>query len=336
MGRQRRATDDSAGERPVLVTGGAGFLGVPLVRLLRSAGHPVAIVDDGSGGTSHRLARFAGDAGVLRHDVDICDGDALADICAAVRPWAVVHLAARHFLPSCESDAAATMRVNVGGTARLVSAWRAHRPRRVVLASTADVYAPSGQRIAEHAPVTPRTAYGRSKLAAEHLVRRAGAADGVRVVVVRPFNLYGAEPTTPHLIPEICAQMASGDRLRLGDLTTVRDYLYVDDAAAAFTRLLLGQASGTCNLGTGRGVSGIRLLAMIGELSGRRLTADVDPARLRRKERAHLVADTTRLRRALGDFRPIDIRQGLRRVLDSLDPAVLSAVPSSAVHPAAR
>ncbi|MEU8133031.1 NAD-dependent epimerase/dehydratase family protein [Streptodolium elevatio] len=296
-----------------------------MVALLRSAGHPVAVVDNGSGGTSHRLARFAEDPGVRRHDIDICHPTAVADACAAERPWAVVHLAARHFLPSCEGDVRETQHVNVGGTGRLLAAWRAHTPVRFVFASTADVYAPSSGASAERSAVSPRTAYGRSKLAGEHMVRRAGAVRGVGVIVVRPFNLYGPEPTTPHLIPEIYRQMARGDRLRLGDLTTVRDYLHADDAASALVRLLNGTASGTWNLGTGRGTSGHGLLALAGELSGRELTADLDPSKVRANERAHLVADTTRLRRTLPDFRPTTLCEGLRRVLDL--PQTSSATP---------
>lgn len=149
------------------------------------------------------------------------------------------------------------------------------------------------------------------------MVRRAGAAHEVGVVILRPFNLYGPEPTTPHLIPEICRQLAFGDRLRLGDLATVRDYLHVDDAASALVRLLCGTESGTWNLGTGRGHSGHALVALVGELSGRVLTADVDPSKMRSNERTHLVADTARLRRTLRDFRPTALREGLRHVLDS-------------------
>ncbi len=82
-------------------------------------------------------------------------------------------------------------------------------------------------------------------------------------MIARLFNLYGPHHTVSHLIPTIVAQAISGDRLRLGDLTTVRDFVSVTDAASAIVELLTRGPGGTYNIGTGRATSGENVVELI-------------------------------------------------------------------------
>ncbi len=303
----------SSKRRTVLVTGGAGFLGIPVVRRLRLLGHPVAVLDDGSAGTLPRLTVFADDPGVRVHRADVADAVAVGRVCARERPWGVAHLAARHFLPDCERTPDSTWRVNTEGTRALLQALAAHPPKRFLLASTADVYAPSDRPHREDDAIGPHTAYGRSKRAAELLAEEACAALGCRCTVARLFNLYGPFPTVRHLIASVLSQAALGDRLALGDLHTVRDYVYVEDAADAVVALLCQGNGGTVNVGTGTATRGHEVVALVSALLGRTLVTSVDAARLRAADRPSLVAATGRLAAVLPRWSATALREGLAR-----------------------
>ncbi|GAA3775104.1 NAD-dependent epimerase/dehydratase family protein [Plantactinospora mayteni] len=297
----------------MLVTGGAGFLGIAVVRRLRAAGQSVAVLDDGSAGTLRRLHAFADDAGVVHHLTSVCDADAVAELHRAVRPWAVVHLAARHFIPECERDPQETARVNVAGTASLLAAWRAHRPQRFVFASSAAVYADSTGPLSERSRCAPRTVYGHTKLEGERMVHRQAARRGVAALSVRLFNLYGPGPTADHLVPTALAQARAGGALHLGDLRTIRDYVYVEDAADAVVALLARDVTGRVNIGTGRGTAGQEVVASILEILGVTGTVARDPARTRARDSLAVVADVRRLRAILPAWRPVPLREGLLR-----------------------
>ncbi|MGH3328959.1 MAG: NAD-dependent epimerase/dehydratase family protein [Streptomycetales bacterium] len=308
--------DTDAHDRLVLVTGGAGFLGTRTVQRLRSAGHPVAVLDDGSGGTLDRFDQLETDPTVRVHRVDLCDRDAVATVCERERPWAVVHLAARHFIPFCETHPQQAWQVNVEGTRNLLDALTSCQPRRFLFASTAEVYRQSASPHREDDPLLSPTVYGRSKLAAEQFLRETTLRWDTSLVLARLFNLYGPRHTVPHLIPTIVTQAMTGDHLRLGDLTTVRDFVYVDDAAAAIVGLLTRGADGPYNVGSGTTTSGEDMVELVAKLLGRDLTVALDPGRLRRHNRHALIADPTRLSRLLPWWPATPLDVGLRYVID--------------------
>lgn len=309
--------DADAHNRLVLVTGGAGFLGTRTVDRLRSAGHPVAVLDDGSGGKADRLRRFDADPKIRLYRVDLRDRTAVATVCERDRPWAVIHLAARHFIPFCEAHPQQTWQVNVEGTRSLVDALASYPPRRFLFASTAEVYREAASPHREEDPLGSATVYGRSKIAAEQVLRETLASWDTDLVIGRLFNLYGPDPTAAHLIPSIAAQVATGDDLQLGDLTTVRDFVYVEDAAAAVVELVVRAPGGVYNIGTETATSGEDLVELVAKLLGRDLTVTVDPDRLRQHSRHALIAARTKLRRALPWWPATPLDVGLKNVLDS-------------------
>lgn len=311
------APEAETGQQPVLVTGGAGLLGTGVVQLLQSAGHPVVVLDDGSGGTLGRLDQLEADPTLRVHCMDLRDRLAVTRICERERPWAVVHLAGRHFIPYCEAHPEETWDVNVESIRSLLDALAPCPPRCLLFASTADVYRGSASPHREDDPVGPPTVYGRSKLAAERLLRQVASAWQTRVVVARLFNLYGPHHTVDHLIPTVVTQALGSDRLRLGDLTTLRDFVYVDDAAAALAGLLTAGASGVYNVGTGTAASGDDIVKLVGKLLGRDLTAVRDPRRLRRLDRHALVADPSKLCVLLPRWPATPLDEGLQSVIDA-------------------
>ncbi|RPF20357.1 NAD-dependent epimerase/dehydratase family protein [Myceligenerans xiligouense] len=312
--------------RPVLVTGAAGLVGVPLVRALRRGGHTVVAVDDGSAGTLGRLAEFLPDDGVHVVIADVRDGISLTSLMREARPWAVAHLAAKHFIPECEAAPGAALDVNVLGTQRILDACAVAPPKRFLFASTADVYATDDAPHAETSLVAPRGVYGTSKLTGEHLLRDQAHRLGISgVVVARLFNVYGPGDPHPHLIPEILRQVTAGEtRLSLGDLSSARDYVFVDDVADMLSSFLASTVTGIFNVGTGVATTGYHLVRLIGDVVGRNLVTEVDPARVRQVERKTLCAAPDRLVSAVG-HPATSLRDGLAATL-----AATTVVPTPA------
>lgn len=286
--------------RPVLVIGGSGFLGSHVVAELRGRRAEPVVADI-----------LAQESGVEHVELDIRDAGAVRSVVSS-REWgAVIHLAAKHFIPECESDPEGTLDTNVVGTANLLEAMTA-TTARLVFASSADVYRPSPHPHAETDPVGGTGVYGLSKLAGERLVR----VNGADATILRFFNLYGPGETTAHLIPEILRQLPSGI-ISLGNLESRRDYVSVEDVArvvadAASSRLPIG----TYNVGSGTSTSGERLVEAFLLRTEHAVEVRQDPERLRSSDRPNLQADCSRLRRLLPHWRPIAVEDGLAHLLD--------------------
>jgi len=298
-----------------LVTGACGFVGSRLVARLADAGEEVLALDDLSLGRPESLP-----AGVEAAAVDIRDTGALTDLVALHRPRSVFHLAAIHFVPACNADPPGALSVNVVGTQSLLSALeRAHLPDSLVLASTGAVYEPSPHPHREDSPLAPDDVYGLSKLWAEQAVRLLHHRTGVPVGLARLFNVIGPGETNPHLVPEVVAQARRGTDLRLGNLDTRRDYVFVDDVARGLHTLAEAvpeEGLATVNLGAGRAIDGHELIGMIGELLGRRLSVTNNPELMRPSDRPVLQSDPSAARELLGWEATTSLREALSAAVE--------------------
>lgn len=282
----------------VLVTGGAGFLGSHLVDRLVAAGEQTAVVDSLVRG---RRSWIHPDAEL--HELDIRDGPALQRAVARVAPEIVVHLAALHFIPAVDGAPELAWDVNVDGTKTLLEALAHRPPELLVFASTAAVYPDRRGPIDETCPPDPPDLYGRTKLAGEQLVEEFVARIGTRGVSVRIFNVIGRRETNPHVVPEIIGQLRSGSTsVRLGNLEPRRDYTDVVDVASALHRLT-GAPPGAptaVNLGSGRSVSVAELVQACEQVLDRPIEIEIEQGRLRKTDRAELIADSSLLRETTG------------------------------------
>lgn len=302
----------------VLVTGGAGYVGSHACKALAAAGHRPVVYD--SLATGHRdLVRW----GPLEEG-DLLDDTRLDAVFAAHRPEAVLHFAALSVVGESVREPERYRRNNVEGSETLIAAMAHHGVGRLVFSSTAAVYGvPEAVPIAEDAPLAPINPYGETKLAIE----RALAASGLAWTALRYFNAAGADPdgetgehhdTETHLIPLVLdvalGRRASiavfGDDYPTPDGTCLRDYIHVSDLAvahvAALDRLLGGGTSGAFNLGTGTGSSVREVIAMVREVTGRPVTAEIAPRRP--GDPPVLVCSNEAARDALG-WRPVrDLR----------------------------
>jgi UDP-glucose 4-epimerase len=286
-----------------LVTGGFGFVGAELCKVLVEQGHEVAVLDDLSVGSADNLAPAV--ASEVRPLIgDVRDLESVERFLYEVRPTCVIHLAAVHFIPTCETQPTLAVGVNVAGTQSVLEACaRADCVESVVIASSGAVYEPSMTRHGEDDAIGPTDVYGYTKEWAEKLGLYFHDRTAIPIGVARIFNVVGPGETNPHLLPAIIEQIRVGDELRLGNLTTRRDYVFSGDVAEGLVRLADGcRGTGvlTCNLGSESALSGMELVELVASAAGRAVSVTGDPARFRESDRPVLMSDCTRARSTLG------------------------------------
>jgi UDP-glucose 4-epimerase len=305
--------------RPVLVTGGAGFIGSHLVERLVAAGEPVVVLDDLSRG---RRSWLPPEAEV--HEADIRDAADLGRVIARTAPAVVVHLAAMHFIPAVEGAPQLAWDVNVNGTRSLLDALSGRPPKLLLFASTAAVYPDRRGPIDEQCPPAPVDLYGRTKLEGERLVGEFALRTGSRCVTARIFNVIGRRETNSHVVPELVGQLRAGKTcVRLGNLEPRRDYTDVRDVAAALHALLSSgyELEGSVNVGSGLSVSVRELVRECEQVLGLRIDVALDPGRRRVQDRAELVADPGLLRKTTEWEPTIALRETLTDLLTKANKA---------------
>jgi UDP-glucose-4-epimerase GalE len=279
---------------PVLVAGGAGYIGSHAVRLLEELGVPVLVLDNLS--TGHRCAVRAPLA-----VIDLGDPPALARVFAEHRPAAVIHFAAKCYVGESVTDPAKYYRENVFHTWNLLEAMRSAGCRDIVFSSSCATYGdPVEMPMTESHRQLPISPYGKTKLHMEHMMQDYARAYGLRYAALRYFNAAGAaqdgslgeihDPET-HLIP-LVLQVAAGKRAEIAvfgddydtpDGTCIRDYVHVEDLARAHTAALAklqgGEQEIALNLGTGTGFSVLEVIETARRVTGKAIRHRIAPRR---------------------------------------------------------
>ncbi|HZR61667.1 MAG TPA: UDP-glucose 4-epimerase GalE [Xanthobacteraceae bacterium] len=298
----------------ILVTGGAGYIGSHMVHALLDAGERVVVLDNLSTGfdwaVPARAPLIVGDTGdqrlvrdILRdHDVD-----------------AIIHFAASVVVPDSVRDPLAYYRNNTVNSRALMECAVQSGVRHFIFSSTAAVYGnPIELPVREDAPTLPISPYGWSKLMTETMLRDASHAHGLGHIILRYFNVAGADPQgrtgqstagATHLI-KVAVEAAVGQRSALDvfgtdyptpDGTCIRDYIHVGDLVlahcAALQALRSGAPSLTLNCGYGHGFSVHDVIDAVKRVSG--VDFPVRIALRRAGDAAMVVADTTQIRKAL-------------------------------------
>jgi len=271
-----------------LITGGRGFVGPYLEAHCREAGDDVVTID------------HAGP-----HPVDITDRDAIHASIISHRPDIVYHLAALSHVGDSWDDPTAVLRVNVEGTAHLLSAAHAAAVRRVVVIGSAEEYGRVDERdlpLGEDAPLRPASPYGVSKIAASYLALQAHLAYGLDVVRVRAFSHTGPGQSDRFLVPALAHRIAVAERehrdeILVGSLDPVRDISDVRDVVRAYRLLALNADAGEVyNVCSGTGTSVREVADHLVAASTRKLRITVDPDLVLPVDVARLVGDGSRLR----------------------------------------
>lgn len=298
-----------------LVTGGAGYIGSHMTLELLDAGHSVVVLDDLSSG---RAAAVPDAATFVRGDVG--DQALLRRLLGDTGVEAILHFAGSIVVPESVANPLAYYLNNTVKSRALIETAVATGVRHFIFSSTAAVYGMTGSTpVAETAPLKPLSPYGSSKLMTEIMLADAARAHALTYVVLRYFNVAGADaqgrsgqstPRATHLIKVAC-EAALGKRRHLDvfgtdyptpDGTCIRDYIQVSDLArahsAALAYLTAGGASDTFNCGYGRGFSVLEVVEAVKRAAGR--TFDVRLGARRPGDPAQIVAASEKIRSSLG------------------------------------
>ena len=295
----------------VLVTGGAGFIGSAVIAELQRHGVEILVIDDLSFGNRDFIS--VPDSHFLQFDIR--DRERVAEAMRHFQPDWVVHLAAVHFIPWCNAHPYESADINIRGTISVLDAAKAAGSvKGFFFASTAAVYPIHDDAVAETHPTGPLDIYGLAKLTGEHLCHEFFLASGIPTVVCRFFNAFGPNETNPHLIPDIAVQINAGTRvLRLGNQAPKRDFIHTSDMARAVAALLRKFESGydTFNLGRGIEYSVLEIADAFGRALGEPVTVEIDPAKVRKSDRLHLLADISKLMAFSGWAPQVGIDEGI-------------------------
>jgi UDP-glucose 4-epimerase len=300
---------------PVLVTGGAGYIGSHAVLALRDRGTPVTVIDNLSTGF-----RFAIPQGVTFYEGDIADGELIQRIVCEQQISAVMHFAGSIIVPESVTDPLKYYLNNTVKSRALLEAVVTAGVRHFIFSSTAATYGiPAVSPVNEDTPKVPINPYGWSKLMTEQMLADTAHAHQLNYCALRYFNVAGADPQArsgqstagaTHLI-KVAVEAALGLRDSVGvfgtdydtpDGTGVRDYIHVSDLAAAHVLALDAlvaqpDRSLTMNCGYGRGFSVLEVLDAVDRVTNRKLNRVLGPRRLGDPD--SLVSDPGRIKATL-------------------------------------
>ena len=259
-------------DSPILITGGAGFIGSNLVDALVAQGYSVRVLDNFSSG---KRSNLPGADCVEVLEGNVADATMVRRAVQGCR--AVVHLAAVASVQASVDDPIGTHQSNLIGTLNLCEAMRAEGLRRVVFASSAAVYGNNGegQPIDEDTPKAPLTPYAADKLASEHYLDFYRRQHGLEPVIFRFFNIFGPrqDPSSPYsgVISIFTERARKGLPITVfGDGGQTRDFLYVGDLVEVLVQALEAPEvqEGAVNVGLNRATSLNQLLEAIGDVLG--------------------------------------------------------------------
>ena len=271
-------------QRTILVTGGAGFIGSAVCRLLRDATDCwIVNLDKLSYASSPAaLQKLAGDPRYAFEQADLCDRTALADIFQRHRPDSVIHLAAESHVDRSIDGPQAFIMSNVVGTFNLLEACRAHLASlaeparadfRLVHVSTDEVYGSLGEsgQFDEHSSYDPRSPYSASKAASDHLAAAWRHTFGIPTLITNCGNNYGPFQFPEKFIPTLIIRALKGQELPIyGGGTNVRDWIHVEDHARALLGVLaFGVTGGKYLIGAEEQRRNLELAEMICDLVDR-------------------------------------------------------------------
>ena len=300
---------------PILITGGAGFIGSHLVSALVARGDTVRVFDNLSSGTETNLTGLDIELVVQ----DIRDENAVVQAMEGVDT--VIHLAAFVSVPASMEDPATCYETNVMGSLNILHAAKQAGVRRVVLASSAAVYGERDEIVSEIDTPIPVSPYAASKLSMEHLAQMFSRAYGLETVCLRFFNVFGPRqsPDSPYAaaIPRFTQDLIDKNQVTiLGDGSQTRDFVYIEDVVQGIIKAseVDGVGGEVYNLAGGKSLSILELVGILHRFFPEAREPKYGPAR---KGDIHFSqANIEKAIRSLG-YRPeVSVEEGLRHTVE--------------------
>ncbi len=299
------------GSRPVLVTGGAGFVGCGVVRRLLARGDDVHVFLRGNE-NAWRLEEVRERLTV--HAVDVVDGDAVRRAVLAIAPAAVFHLAT-HGAYETQSDARRILETNVIGSHNVLEASASAGVAVFVNAGSSSEYGYRREPMREDARLDPNRVYAVATAAQTHLATRAARRGAMAVATFRLFSVYGPWEEPTRVIPTLIRRARAGEPLEMAAPETARDFVYLDDVVDALVdvdrvRAVSGEV---VNLGTGVESTLRDVVAAVQAAVGARSEVRWGAMPARRWDTDRWQADVTKARDVLGWSPRHSLRDGVAR-----------------------
>jgi NAD dependent epimerase/dehydratase len=303
----------------VLVTGADGFIGSHLVEHLTRNGARVTAL------AQYNSFNYWGWLEDIRSldEIQVVSGDIRdSHFCLALLKGidVVYHLAALIPIPYSYRAPDSYLDTNIRGTLNLCQAALARGVEKVVHTSTSEVYGTAKYLpVDEEHPLHAQSPYSASKIGADAIAISFKCSFGLPVVIARPFNTYGPRQSARAVIPTIVSQVAAGARrIKLGDVTTTRDFTYVDDTCRGLLAVGGLEDGEVFHIGSGDEISVRNLFKLIAELMESDAEIEVDSERKRphESEVLRLRCNSQKLRDASGFHPKVGLREGLRRTID--------------------
>ena len=312
--------------KTIAVTGAGGFIGSALVPALIATGAKIQAL---TAPPNVRLPRVLDPTIEMRGE--ITEIETALRLCKNAE--IVVHLAGPSSVSESFEQPVDYARTHVLGTVTILQACRALSVPRLVYLSSGEVYGqPLTCPVNEDHPLAARSPYGACKVAAEEFIRAHVMAHDLKVVILRPFSIYGSGMSDLSLIKTLFRQAQEAESLSMHDLRPIRDYCYLDDLVWAIQLACTRTHGGmlTLNIGSGKGISVRELATTLITVLGRDLPIRECKSKRRpgRSEILELVADIRHAQKALGWAPTVGLSEGLRRIA-MMETPVISGKSSS-------
>jgi len=287
--------------RKILITGSGGFLGSSLTDYLtRKKYHTVGISIHPKKSNFNQICGDVKTISNIPRDISC-----------------IVHYAALTDVDYCQNNPKDCFATNVMGTQNMLELARKH-DAKLVFASTSQVFGiPKKLPIAENAELHPLSIYAASKACGEILCETYSKSYGLNVVIIRSFSIYGPQ-SPPHLVTtNIITQTLKKNKIKIGNLSPKRDFLYITDLVSAFELLINKNLKGCSkyNVGSGKSISINDLCRKIIKISKKKILFESDKKLFRKSEIPDLFCDITKIKKL--DWKPkITIDEGLTHTID--------------------
>ena len=293
---------------PILVTGAAGFVGYHLMKELGMGEGDIAV---------DVTADFKAPEGVSKiiWNLPSPPPEELGEV------KYIIHLAAMSSVSKSLTEVHKAYEINLMGTISMLEYMVSKCPgAKMLLASSAEVYKSSDDLISENSEIAPRNPYGTTKAAAEIAAFQFARNYDLDIVVTRAFPHIGPGQSLDFAFPSFCrriidTRLSGNNIIRVGNLSPVRDYLYVTDVARAYRYILSrGQSGSVYNICTGKGNSISDMVGMLIDISGIDIELKTDPDLFRPADVEFQVGDPSKLRSLLGWKPEVERKEGLRKL----------------------
>lgn len=304
----------------VLLTGATGFVGSELAVKLAEKGYEVHVLE------RYVTARFTVDQDkrLVKHYACLSDCPAVKNIIRTVQPEYVIHVGAISAVAFSYDHYVEVTEVDYIGTINLAEACYREVPhfKQFLFAGTSEEYGmtlkdPKGF-LTEESVLHPNSPYAVAKVASDLYLKYMFEAYNFPITIIRPFNTYGRKQNAHFFVERTISQMIKGDKVLLGDKTTVRDWLYIDDHVDLYVKALgnknaIGQIIQGC---TGKGYTCEETANIIAKATGYKGTVTWNSTPKRPLDAQNLVGDPAKAKRLIGWEPKVSFEEGLKKTIE--------------------